>query len=101
MLHGHGLPSEGDTRLTCIQLVPQPIPWAPSHTSHLGNSAPFSLISCILPVMAIAVVHWYFLLIPKFQEECGMSTVFNDEKTNEAHFVKGLFLKELEKPGLD
>jgi hypothetical protein len=51
--------------------------------------------------MAIAVVHWYFLLIPKFQEECGMSTVFNDEKTNEAHFVKGLFLKELEKLGLD
>lgn len=33
----------------------------------------------------------------KFQKESGMSLVFSDETSAEAHFVKGLFSKELEK----
>jgi monoamine oxidase len=40
-------------------------------------------------------------MIPKFQEECGRSSVFSDEHSAEAHFIKGLFSKELEKAGFN
>jgi len=48
------------------------------------------------------ILRWDFpFMIPKFQKECGMSLVFSDEMSAEAHFVKGLFSKELEKAGFD
>ena len=48
------------------------------------------------------ILRWDFpIMIPKFQEEYGRSSVFSDEKSAEAHFVKGLFSRELEKAGFD
>jgi hypothetical protein len=48
------------------------------------------------------ILCWDFpIMIPKFQKECGRSSVFSDEKSAEGHFVKGLFSKELEKAGFD
>jgi hypothetical protein len=46
------------------------------------------------------IVRWDFRrLTPTFEKECGRSLVFKDEKTAEAHFLRGLLLKELEKDG--
>jgi Flavin containing amine oxidoreductase len=50
------------------------------------------------------ILRWDFpIMIPKFEKEYGYgrSSVFSDEKSAEAHFLRGLFSKELESAGFN
>jgi len=46
------------------------------------------------------ILRWDFpLWLPRFTEEYGRSSVFSDEESNRAQFLKGLFSKDLEAAG--